>query len=205
MSLIDHAARILTVTRDFVSDFSMFDSGLSELFDLIETTKNCLSENEELLGQPDEHPVAIKITIQPHPTPLSVCAKKQSFRLALGHIVQNAKEAIRSSPLLTNNGHSIEINFSIQKEFNNPLGRELKFAVVSLCDDGPGLSDEEEMQVFDLFFSRYTDGSHLGGGLNIAKRAMECFGGKLTFRNNGKDGRGATFSLWLPMPDEKEK
>jgi two-component system, OmpR family, sensor kinase len=77
-------------------------------------------------------------------------------------------------------------------------GREIE-----VVDDGPGLSDGEEEQVFERFH-RGTAGrsgaSGTGLGLSIARQLAERWGGAVTLENRD-DGRGARAVLRLGAPE----
>ncbi|WP_332692132.1 sensor histidine kinase [Bosea sp. (in: a-proteobacteria)] len=68
-------------------------------------------------------------------------------------------------------------------------------AVLSVGDDGPGLSPEAQARLFEPFFTTKPGG--LGLGLALCNRLIERFGGTLDGRN-GATG-GAVFSFQLPL------
>lgn len=71
---------------------------------------------------------------------------------------------------------------------------------VRVVDDGPGIPEADIESVFEPFFrvdrsrSRRTGG--YGLGLSICRRIVDAHGGRISAANN--DGRGTTFSVWLP-------
>ena len=73
--------------------------------------------------------------------------------------------------------------------------------VISVVDQGPGLTDEQRERVFERFYrvdpsrSRALGGS--GIGLAIAKALIELMGGRIWAESEGP-GRGSTFNLTLP-------
>uniref|UniRef100_UPI00352523CC sensor histidine kinase n=1 Tax=Salmonella enterica TaxID=28901 RepID=UPI00352523CC len=72
-------------------------------------------------------------------------------------------------------------------------------AVISVTDDGRGLSEDERRQVFERFYRADPD-DHTGGtgvGLTIARSIARAHGGDLQVRSDGR-GCGATFLLTLP-------
>lgn len=79
------------------------------------------------------------------------------------------------------------------------------FARVSVADDGAGISSSFLPQVFTLFGQEYrasasrTEG--LGIGLALAQELARVHGGRITARSEG-DGRGAQFTVWLPLAGE---
>lgn len=72
--------------------------------------------------------------------------------------------------------------------------------VLSVADDGPGMTEAESARVFDRFYrgdssrSRQSGGSGLG--LAIAKMVTEQHGGRIELDTS--PGNGATFSITLP-------
>lgn len=67
--------------------------------------------------------------------------------------------------------------------------------IISLTDNGPGIPDSIQENIFQPFFSTKEEGTGLG--LSIASRIVEDHGGKLTLRS--KEGEGTTFMITLPV------
>ncbi len=75
-------------------------------------------------------------------------------------------------------------------------------AVVSIRDDGCGMSDEVLKHLFEPFFTRRRDGTGTGLGLSITYRIVSQHGGSLTAQSEG-EGRGSTMEIRLPIePDD---
>lgn len=76
---------------------------------------------------------------------------------------------------------------------------------VSVSDTGCGIAADALEQVFEPFeqVNRKSDNAHggLGLGLTIAKKLAESHGGRLVAESEGI-GRGATFTLELPLAEE---
>jgi signal transduction histidine kinase len=74
--------------------------------------------------------------------------------------------------------------------------------VVEVKDEGPGLSPEDMVRLFERFqrlSAQPTAGeSSTGLGLSIAKRIVELHGGTIKAESPGP-GRGATFIMRLPV------
>jgi signal transduction histidine kinase len=72
-------------------------------------------------------------------------------------------------------------------------------AVLSVTDQGPGISVEHRSRIFDRFYrvdeGRSRDMGGTGLGLAIAKWAVEANGGQITLDSTE---RGATFRIVLP-------
>jgi len=71
---------------------------------------------------------------------------------------------------------------------------------VAFTDDGSGISAANLSKIFDPFFSTKEGGTGLG--LAISQEILYRHHGKITARNNS--GRGATFTLELPIHQEEE-
>jgi CheY-like chemotaxis protein len=75
-------------------------------------------------------------------------------------------------------------------------------AIVTISDDGAGISDELLPQVFDMF-TRSSHGSRdahvgLGIGMTLAKRLVEMHGGSISANSRGI-GRGSSFEVRLNL------
>ena len=84
--------------------------------------------------------------------------------------------------------------------------REGERAILSVADDGPGLSDEEKEQVFELFYigSKGADAGRksLGLGLALCKSIVNTHGGEIWVED--RQPQGAIFSFTLPIEEVAE-
>ncbi len=67
------------------------------------------------------------------------------------------------------------------------------FAVISVRDDGNGISEQDFPHIFDRFYKG--EGGNFGLGLSIAKSALDYMGGEISCQNN----LGAVFTIRLPL------
>jgi len=149
----------------------------------------------------------------------------------LDRVIANAIEAV--DPLMRQQGHRVAVVFSrgtlmingdperlVQCVGNilsnaakyTPRNGEIRvesreedgFAVVSISDNGIGISTELMPKIFDLFVQgeRTLDRPQggLGVGLTIVKRLVDMHGGKISARSNGPN-QGSTFEIRLPLID----
>jgi Na+/proline symporter/signal transduction histidine kinase len=70
-------------------------------------------------------------------------------------------------------------------------------ARIDVADNGPGVPPDDRELIFDRFRRRGAGGTGLG--LAISRRIVEQFGGTLHVSDCGGDGRGATFTIGLPV------
>ncbi|NHZ73614.1 MAG: hypothetical protein GWP16_04000 [Nitrospirae bacterium] len=73
-------------------------------------------------------------------------------------------------------------------------------AVITVEDDGPGISEEHQAKIFDPFFTTKFSGTGLG--LALARSMVEQHGGTLQFES--ASGEGTTFYVILPGREEPE-
>ena len=77
--------------------------------------------------------------------------------------------------------------------------RKDNWAVISVSDDGPGISDENKKQIFDMFYTgsnRVADSRRsLGLGLSLCKSIINAHGGSISVSDNVPHGTVFTFTL----------
>jgi two-component system sensor histidine kinase ChvG len=78
--------------------------------------------------------------------------------------------------------------------------------VAEVVDEGPGISEGNETEIFNRFYSDRPQGekfgTHSGLGLSISKQIVEAHGGKIyveTVRRENGDAAGARFVVRLPL------
>jgi signal transduction histidine kinase len=69
------------------------------------------------------------------------------------------------------------------------------FVLISVCDAGPGIAEEELEHVFEPFFTSKENG--MGLGLSVCRTIVNAHRGRLWVER--MPGRGATFHLMLPV------
>ena len=70
-------------------------------------------------------------------------------------------------------------------------------ATIKITDDGCGMSDDTQKQVFDPFFTTRAQGTGLG--LSIVHRLLESYGGRIDVKS--AEGQGTLFILYLERID----
>ncbi len=103
---------------------------------------------------------------------------------------------------------NVLINAAKYTDHNGQIGlatrRDGANVVISITDNGVGISPDLLPRVFDLFVQgeRSLDRSEggLGIGLSVVKRLVEMHGGRITASSEGSQ-RGSTFEIMLPLID----
>jgi len=68
--------------------------------------------------------------------------------------------------------------------------------MLSVCDTGAGIAEEDHDRIFDAFFTKKTAG--MGLGLAISRAIMEGHGGKLHLAKSNP--KGSEFVIEFPRP-----
>jgi len=83
-----------------------------------------------------------------------------------------------------------------QEEGRGSLGR---FVTITVSDNGPGIPESIQENIFQPFFSTKEEGTGLG--LSIASRIVEKHGGSISLHS--QEGEGTTFVITLPCEEKR--
>ncbi|HEY6973368.1 MAG TPA: ATP-binding protein [Nitrospiraceae bacterium] len=126
---------------------------------------------------------ALKVTCAIPPSLPQVHADRDQMKQVLLNVFQNAIEA-------SGDGSGLSVAAG-------PFARNLDPGIViTVTDQGPGISSEDLPHVFEPFFTR---GKHRGTGLGLAicRNIVDAHGGDIQL-TSGR-GKGTTARLWLPL------
>lgn len=101
--------------------------------------------------------------------------------------------------LITNALDSLEPGGSVTVS----LKKDHDSAVISVKDNGCGMTDEVLQHLFEPFFTRRRDGSGTGLGLSITYQIVADHGGQIVASSQGP-GRGSEFQVILPLIQHDE-
>jgi signal transduction histidine kinase len=87
----------------------------------------------------------------------------------------------------------------LEKEETGEAGKEV--AIITVSDNGPGIPESIQENIFQPFFSTKEEGTGLG--LSIASRIVENHGGSLTLHS--QEGEGTTFVITLPQRENSSE
>lgn len=114
---------------------------------------------------------------------------KMDARLIVQVIINIVNNAIKYTP------EGSHICISAEKED--------RMVCIHIADDGPGISDEAKMHLFDMFYTagigKADSRRGLGLGLSLCQSIVEAHGGEIFVENN--EPHGAVFSFTLPLEE----
>ena len=114
----------------------------------------------------------------------------QDLSRAVLNVMNNACYAVWHKSQTAPSGYMPEINISVGIEGDN--------IVISIADNGEGMSEEVKQHLYENFFSTKPIGQGTGLGMSIILDIIENkHGGKVAFHS--QQGEGTTFTFTLPI------
>ena len=117
----------------------------------------------------------------------------QDLSRAVLNVMNNACYAVWSKSQSAGDDYSpeISINVALDPTSNTQL-------VISIADNGEGMSDEVKQRLFENFFTTKPIGQGTGLGMSITRDIIENkHGGKVSF--DSTEGKGTTFTFTIPV------
>ncbi|KZN54309.1 hybrid sensor histidine kinase/response regulator transcription factor [Pseudoalteromonas luteoviolacea] len=148
-----------------------------QLYDL---SKICLEQASAFAPLLAQHELRLEVDITPH---VMVKAKQDQLEQCVSNLLSNA---IKYSP----NGRRILLTL------NKPSITEPSVCMLSVCDQGIGISTDEQSKIFEPEYRTEQGSKHnvgLGIGLSVVKSTVEALGGAVEV--SSVEGQGSTFTL----------
>ena len=118
---------------------------------------------------------------------------KDQIQQALSAIIINAKESMVKGGIIKISLTTVEI----EDQSSIPLSSG-KYLRIAIEDSGKGISETNNKQIFDLFYSTKMEGRGLG--LSVSLSIVQNHGGHINF--SSKEGVGSIFYIYLPLEKE---
>jgi PAS domain S-box-containing protein len=122
---------------------------------------------------------------------LAVMIARHRLTQVVFNLVQNAGEALAAGPAGT-----IRVTATPRP---GPAGDGV---LITVADNGPGMTEEVRRRCFDPYFSTKGRAISTGMGLSLVRSLVQGAGGEVNL--DTAPGRGATFELWLPAAPPPE-
>ncbi len=171
-TLIEQIDSLSSIASAF-SDFAKMPKTRTErvnLVDIISSTLDLYKQKENL---------SIKLYVDEHVDFIVLADKDQLLRV-FNNLIKNAEQAIGNKQL-----GNVDIH----------LRRNESSCLISISDNGHGISEEQSKQIFSPNFTTKSGG--MGLGLVIVKNIVENSGGKIWFES--KVNKGTTFFIQIPL------
>ena len=186
LGIIDAQARRLGSLIDDFLDARRLEQGKLELDrERVELAPLLREQADLFYGQSERH----RLTLHVPQGPLAVRGDRDRLAQVIGNLLSNA---IKYSP----DGGVVEL----VGEDDDGIVR------VAVRDQGVGIPDEQQSQIFTRFFRGDAAASGIGGtglGLAVSREIVEALGGRIGFTS--AERKGSTFWLELPAADRRGK
>jgi two-component system, OmpR family, sensor histidine kinase VicK len=176
---------ISNIIKDYVKRQKQRDA-----MEIAELTSNINggNNNKDNKNKKNKEAIATKLVFRPKvkegEEDIVVQADEERLTQVIDNILDNAFK-------FTDSDGSITVTLEKKQE-----GQGQHQAIITIKDTGKGIDPE----ILPRLFTKFTTKSHKGTGLGlyISKNTVEAHGGKLYAENN-TDGKGATFTIILPI------
>ena len=129
----------------------------------------------------------IKIRLYVYPDDLVIYINRADLYSIMVNLLTNSIKAVDLLPIKTE--RIIKVTF--EKQAHN-----LK---IIFSNNGPNISERHREKIFDLFMSRYEEGTGLG--LPIIREIIEDYDGTIEAKVNTEFEQGATFEIKIPLEE----
>lgn len=185
---IDRIARLLKQLSEFSAkkDDVREDVDVNSILsDIVRLMRGALAEKSNIDFQAD---LASNLP--------KVFANRNGLKQVFINLLKNAVEALAGEGRLLVKTQYFRISPTALSGTDGGLPQG--YVVVTIQDDGPGISDELKEKIFDPYVSS-KGGSHSGLGLSIAYHLIQSFNGAMTCES--EPGKGTLFRIDLPASE----
>ncbi len=131
------------------------------------------------------------------PDLLNISCSAMHIRKSILNLLFNAAEAVKESGTITIRTENCSIETPVAA---NQFIKQGEYVLLSISDNGSGISIEDQKHIFEPFYSKKMMGkSGTGLGLTIVKNTVQDHDGDIVLQS---DSSGTTFSLYLPATYE---
>lgn len=183
MQELERINRLIHQLLDF-SKSHTDDSGIAEIHPLLQDLVDMLQTQKKLAG--------LEFHLHLDAEYDRVAASAESLHQVFLNCLLNAVDAIKEC----NDPDKGKIYLSTDN-LTNDEGKH--FIQITIKDNGIGIKDADKASLFDPFFTTKEPGKGTGLGLSVSYALIEGAHGQMQIQ--GKEGRGATVFILLPLRD----
>lgn len=174
----DEAFRCKGITSQLL-DFSRTGDGAEENTDLRELIRGVVEMVIPLIKAQHKH-----IEFNPCKSVIAI-ANPQEIKQVILNLITNAMDSVEA-------GGKINLDLGIREGM----------AEIVVSDNGCGMTEEVQQNLFEPFFTQRRNGQGTGLGLSVAYRIIGDHDGRLEAKSEG-DGKGSQFHVLLPLAGKK--
>ncbi|HEU4583186.1 MAG TPA: HAMP domain-containing sensor histidine kinase [Polyangiaceae bacterium] len=134
----------------------------------------------------------VSLLVEQQDSEAKLFADPGQLQQALINVVLNAIQASRS-------GSQVRLGVSTEQR-SAERGASKDYVVLSVSDQGPGISPDSREQIFEPFFTTKANGEGTGLGLSVARDIVREHGGFVEVAS--APDKGSTFRFYLPQRAE---
>lgn len=197
-SYLQHIRKSSTRAKDIVQQLLMFSKKVGpkkQLLNISPVIKDALSFLRSTL------PTSINITDNLSISDGMIFADPIQMHQVIINLFVNAAEALENnSGTISIDGRKEHIVDGSHPSFKNI--HEGTYILISVTDNGPGISPEIIERIFDPYFTTHDTSKGSGMGLAVVHGIIDNHGGAITV--SSKAGKGTTFTFALPAAKRKQ-
>lgn len=169
--------------------FARKQTAVPSIFEVDEAIGESLSILQRVVGEKisfDWHPSggACKVRIDP-----------SQFDQILMNLCLNARDAMNGEGAIVIEAKRVQTNHEVK--FSGSFRLTGEYALISVTDSGPGISEEHKLHIFEPFFTTKVLGKGTGLGLSSIYGIVKQNRGFVDFES--EQGKGTTFHVYLPL------
>ena len=163
------------------------DGNEKEVFDCNDLVEKAVDMVQEIYLRS-----GVKIICSTEASNSRVSGSVVKFQQVLMNLLSNAKDSISEYSLGKGGTINVITNNKSEERF-----------VLSVIDDGMGISDSNQQKIYDTFFTTKEVGKGSGMGLSISLSIIKEMGGEIQMHS--KEGEGAKFDILIPTSNEDKQ
>ncbi|WP_341712139.1 ATP-binding protein [Erythrobacter sp.] len=188
VEIIDASVRGRDLTRNMLAF-----AGQSSLEPTVCDLNAVVLEAKSWISRALPESISIEICLTDDPWPVFV--DKTALESAVLNLILNAKDAMEEKGAIQIS--TLNCHLADDQEFSRDGdSSDGRYVVISVTDEGPGISEDKMKRIFEPFFTTKQVGAGTGLGLSMVQGFIKQSGGFL--RVSSAPGSGAKFEIYLP-------